>query len=213
MPKIYFRTTQDLSVQSPFILKHPKKILPALADNLFRKKLYETPKKEIPALLDFHYQRSDEPTEFADHVIELIEVALDENAEIKFLKSLSFWGDPEKAKRYKRRTAYALEYLRILNGPNLNEANVIRFPFNGEKVVLADLFKQLIELELPEDGKAIPLNKKDMARCLLGISESFKGSKLSTVYDYFRNTSGRIDKRTYPKRYRIKLSLEEVLNF
>jgi DNA-directed RNA polymerase subunit F len=30
-------------------------------------------------------------------VIELLEVALDENENIKYLKSLSFWGDPEKA--------------------------------------------------------------------------------------------------------------------
>jgi hypothetical protein len=91
-------------------------------------------------------------------VIELLEVALDENADIKFLKSLSFWGDPEKAKRYKRKTAYALEYLRRINDPNLNEANSIRFPFNGEKVVLADLFRQLIELELPDGQIAIPAN-------------------------------------------------------
>jgi hypothetical protein len=66
---------------------------------------------------------------------------LDESLDIKFLKSLSFWGDPEKAKRYKRRTAYAYEYLRKMNISESNEANIIRFPFNGEKVVLADLFR------------------------------------------------------------------------
>ena len=120
MPTIYFQTTQDPSDPSPFILKHSKKINSRLADNLFRKKLYETPKKDIPALIDYHYQSCDEPSEFADHVIELLEVALDENEDIKFLKSLSFWGDPEKAKRYKRRTAYALEYLRRMNDPDLN---------------------------------------------------------------------------------------------
>jgi len=75
---------------------------------------------------------------------------------------------------------------------------------------LADLFRQLIELELPEGGRAIPLNKKDMARRLIGISESFKDSKLNTVYDYFRNTDGRIDKRTCPKKYRIKVSIKEI---
>jgi len=138
-----------------------------------------------------------------------LEVALDENDDIKFLKSLSFWGDPEKAKRYKRRTAYALEYLRKVNDPEPNEANIIRLPFNGEKVVLADLFRQLLELELPEGGKAVPLNSKDMARCLMGISESFKDSQLSTVYDYFRNSSVRIGKRTFPKKYRIKVQIEE----
>jgi hypothetical protein len=98
MPTNYFQTTQDLLDPSPYILKHSKPAKAVLADNLFRKKLYETPKKDIPALIDYHYQRCDEPTEFADHVIELLEVALDENADIKFLKSLSFWGDPEKAK-------------------------------------------------------------------------------------------------------------------
>ena len=143
MPDNYFQTTQDPldDEPSPYILKHPKVPNSILADNLFRKKLYETPKKDIPALLDFHYQRCDEPSEFADHVIELLEVALDESLDIKFLKSLSFWGDPEKAKRYKRRTAYALEYLRKMNISESNEANIIRFPFNGEKVVLADLFR------------------------------------------------------------------------
>jgi hypothetical protein len=98
MPTNYFQATQDLLDPSPYILKHSKPAKAVLADNLFRKKLYETPKKDIPALIDFHYQRCDEPTEFADHVIELLEVALDENEDIKFLKSLSFWGDPEKAK-------------------------------------------------------------------------------------------------------------------
>jgi hypothetical protein len=210
MPTIYFQTTQNLLHANAFILKHSKIINSDLADNLFRKKLYETPKKDIPALIDYHYRRCDEPLEFADHVIELLEVALDENEEIKFLKSMSFWGDPEKAKRYKRRTAYALEYLRKLNDPEANEANIIRLPFNGEKVVLADMFRQLIELELPDGSKAVPLNSKDMARCLIGITESFKESKLNTVYDYFRNPSGRMDKRTFPKKYRIKVSVEEI---
>ena len=210
MPNNYFQTTQDLSDQSPYILRRAKRINSAVADNLFRKKLYETPKKNIPALLDFHYKRCDEPTEFADYVIELLEVALGEVKDVKFLKSLSFWGDPEKAKRYKQRSKYALEYLRKLNDPEPNEANIIRFPFDGEKVVLADLFRQLIELELPDGGKAIPLKSKDMARCLIGISGQFKGNKLSTVYDYFRNAAGRRDKRTSPKRYRIKVSIEEL---
>ena len=210
MPIIYFQTTQDSLDFSPYILKHSNSINSRLADNLFRKKLYETAKKDIPALLDYHYKRCNEPSEFADHVIELLEVALDENQDIKFLKSLSFWGDPEKAKRYKRRSAYALDYLNMLNDPEPNEANIFRFPFNGQKVVLADLFRQLIELELPDGKKAIPLNKKDMARCLIGISEDFKDNKLSTTYDYFRNSSGRKDKRTCPKKYRIKVSLEEI---
>lgn len=146
MLTIYFQTTNDLLDPNPFILKHSKKITPVLSDNLFRKKLYETPKKYIPALIDFHYKTCDEPSEFADHAIELLEVALDENKDVKFLKTLSFWGDTEKAKKYKRRTKYALAYLKKLNSPELNEANVFRFPFGGEKVVLADLFKQLIEL-------------------------------------------------------------------
>jgi hypothetical protein len=210
MPKIYFQTSQDPLEQSSYILKHSKKISPSLADNLFRKKLYETPKKDIPALIDFHYQRCDEPSEFADHAIELLEVALDENEDIKFLKSLSFWGDPEKAKRYKRRTEYALEYLRKLNSPNLNEANAIRFPFSGEKVVLADLFRQLIELELPDGQRAIPLNKKDMARCLIGISESFKNNKLETVYEYFKSKRTKIGRGNCPKKYRIKVMIEEL---
>ena len=210
MPKIYFQTTKDSSDQSPFILKHSKKIIPALADNLFRKKLYETPKKDIPALIDFHYQQCDEPSEFADHVIELLEVALDENADIKFLKSLSFWGDPEKAKRYKRRTEYALEYLKKLNDPNLNEANAIPFPFNGDKVVLADLFNQLIELELPDGNKAIPLSRKAMARCLNSISETFRGNKVESTYEYFRSTSRKMRKGNRPKKYRIKVLLEEL---
>ena len=210
MPTNYFQTTQDPLDQSPFILKHSKSINSRLADNLFRKKLYETPKKDIPALLDFHYRRCDEPSEFADHVIELLEVSLDENEDIKFLKSLSFWGDPEKAKRYKRRTAYALEYLRKLNDKQPNEANIIRFPFNGEKVVLADLFRQLIELELPDGKKAIPLNKKDMARCLIGISEDFKDNKLATTYDYFKNNASKMKRGNRPKKYRIKVLIEEV---
>jgi hypothetical protein len=210
MPTNYFQATQDLLDPSPYILKHSKPAKAVLADNLFRKKLYETPKKDIPALINFHYQRCDEPTEFADHVIELLEVALDENADIKFLKSLSFWGDPEKAKRYKRRTEYALEYLRRMNDPNLNEANAIRFPFNGDKVVLADLFRQLIELELPDGQRAIPLNKKDMARCLIGISENFKNNKLETVYEYFKNNRSKVSKGNRPKKYRIKVLIEEV---
>ena len=210
MPTNYFQTTQDPLDQSPFILKHSKSINSRLADNLFRKKLYETSKKDIPALLDFHYRRCDEPSEFADHVIELLEVSLDENEDIKFLKSLSFWGDPEKAKRYKRRTAYALEYLRKLNDKQPNEANIIRFPFNGEKVVLADLFRQLIELELPDGKKAIPLNKKDMARCLIGISEDFKDNKLATTYDYFKNNASKMKRGNRPKKYRIKVLIEEV---
>ena len=210
MPTNYFQTTQDPLDQSPYILKHSKSINSRLADNLFRKKLYETSKKDIPALLDFHYRRCDEPSEFADHVIELLEVSLDENEDIKFLKSLSFWGDPEKAKRYKRRTAYALEYLRKLNDKQPNEANIIRFPFNGEKVVLADLFRQLIELELPDGRKAIPLNKKDMARCLIGISEDFKDNKLATTYDYFKNNASKMKRGNRPKKYRIKVCIEEV---
>ena len=152
MPIIYFQTTNDLSDHSPFILKHPKNINSVLADNLFRKKLYETPKYDIPKLIDFHYKRCDEPLVFVDHVIELLEVAMDKNEDIKYLKALSFWGDPEKAERYKRRTTYALEYLRKISDPEPNESNIVRLPFNGEKVVLADLFRQLIELELP-DGK------------------------------------------------------------
>ena len=210
MPTNYFQTTQDPLDQSPYILKHSKSINSRLADNLFRKKLYETSKKDIPALLDFHYRRCDEPSEFADHVIELLEVSLDENEDIKFLKSLSFWGDPEKAKRYKRRTAYALEYLRKLNDKQPNEANIIRFPFNGEKVVLADLFRQLIELELPDGRKAIPLNKKDMARCLIGISDDFKDNKLATTYDYFKNNASKMKRGNRPKKYRIKVCIEEV---
>lgn len=210
MSTVYFQATNNLSDPSPFILKHSKKISSTLADNLFRKKLYETPKKDIPALIDFHYQRCDEPSEFADHLIELLEVALDENTDIKFLKSLSFWGDPEKAKRYKRRTAYALEYLRKMNDSNLNEANVIRLPFSGDKVVLADLFRQLIDLELPDGQRAIPLNKKDMARCLIGISENFKNNKLETVYEYFKNNRSKVSKGNRPKKYRIKVLIEIV---
>lgn len=210
MPNLYFQATSDRSDQNPYILKYSKRINPSIANNLFRKKLYETPKKDIPALIDYHYKRCDEPTEFADHVIELLEVALDENADIKFLKSLSFWGDPEKAKRYKRRTEYALEYLRKINDPNLNEANAIPFPFNGEKVVLADLFNQLIELELPDGNKAIPLSRKAMARCLNIISETFKGNKVDSTYEYFRSTYRKIQKGNRPKKYRIKVSIEEL---
>ena len=210
MPTIYFQTISDPSVQSPYILKHTKRINQALADNLFRKKLYETPKKDIPSLIDFHYKRCDEPSEFADHVIELLEVALDENEDIKFLKSLSFWGDPEKAKRYKRRTEYALEYLRKINDAELNEANAIPFPFNGEKVVLADLFNQLIELELPDGRKAIPLSRKGMARCLNTISEPFRGNKVNSTYEYFRSSSRKSEKGNRPKKYRIKVLIEEV---
>jgi len=210
MPTIYFQTTNDPSDQSPYILKHTKRINQALADNLFRKKLYETPKKDIPALIDYHYKRCDEPIEFADHVIELLEVALDENEDIKFLKSLSFWGDPEKAKRYKRRTAYALEYLKLLSDSNLNEANIIRFPFNGEKVVLENLFNQLIDLELPDGRKAIPLSRKAMARCLNTIAEPFKGNKVHSTYEYFRSTSRKMERGNRPKKYRIKISIEEI---
>ena len=101
MPTIYFQTTNNLDDPSPFVLKNSKKINPVLSDNLFWKKLYETHKKDIPALIDFHYRRCDEPSEFADHVIELLEVALDENSDVKFLKPLSFWGDAEKAKNLK----------------------------------------------------------------------------------------------------------------
>jgi hypothetical protein len=200
MPTIYFQTTNDLSDPTPYILK----------DNLFRKKLYETPKKDIPDLIDFHYNRSVEPIEFADHVIELLEVAIDKTENIKYFKSLSFWGDPEKAERYKRRTEYALEYLRKLNEPNLNEANAIPFPFNGEKVVLADLFNQLIELELPNGNIAIPLSRKAMARCLNIISETFRGNKVESTYEYFRSTSRKMRKGNRPKKYRIKVSIEEI---
>lgn len=209
MSKIYFQTTQDSSHESPFILKSSKRISPILADNLFRKKLYETPKKDIPSLVDYHYKRCEETTDFVDHVIELLEVAIEKSENIKYFKSLSFWGDPEKAERYKRRSAYALDYLKKLSDSEPNESNIIRLPFNGEKVVLADLFRQLIELELPEGGKAVPLNSKDMTRCLMGISQSFKDSKLNTVYDYFRNSNGRIGKRTFPKKCKIKIQIEE----
>ena len=97
-----------------------------------------------------------------------------------------------------------------MNDPNLNEANVIRLPFNGDKVVLADLFRQLIELELPDGQRAIPLNKKDMARCLIGISENFKNNKLETVYEYFKNNRSKVAKGNRPKKYRIKVLIEEV---
>src|SRR5210317_486654 len=100
MPIICFQTTTDQSNPSKFILKASKRISPSLADNLFRKKLYETPKKDIPRLIDYHYKRCDEPTDFVDHVIELLEVAIDKSENIKYFKSLSFWGDPEKAERY-----------------------------------------------------------------------------------------------------------------
>jgi hypothetical protein len=210
MPRIYFQTTQDLLDPSPYILKHTKKATSVLVDNLFRKKLYETPKKDIPALINFHYQRCDEPTEFADHVIELLEVAMDKTENIKYFKSLSFWGDPVKAERYRRRTAYALEYLKEINDPKLNEANAIPFPFNGEEVVLADLFNQLIELELPDGSKAIPLSKKAMARCLNVISEPFRGNKVASTYEYFRSTSRKTDRGNRPKKYRIKVLIEEV---
>jgi len=92
-----------------------------LADNLFRKKTIRNIQER------YHYQRRDQPSEFADHVIELLEVALDENQDIKFLKSLSFWGDPEKAKRYKRRTTYALEFLHRMNDLEPNEAKFFQF--------------------------------------------------------------------------------------
>jgi hypothetical protein len=57
MPTNYFQTTQDLLDPSPYILKHSKPAKAVLADNLFRKKLYETPKKDIPALINYHNQR------------------------------------------------------------------------------------------------------------------------------------------------------------
>lgn len=210
MPTMYFQTTKDAAHPSPYILKHSQKLSAPLADNLFRKKLYETPKKDIPELINYHYQHCDEPSEFADHVIELLEVALDESKDIKYFKSLSFWGDPEKARKYKRRTKYALDYLKRLNDPEPNEANMIRFPFSGEKVVLADLFRQLIELDLPNGQKAIPLNKKDMARCLIGISEKFKGDKLATTYEYFKSGTSKMQRGNRPKKYRIKVSIEEL---
>jgi hypothetical protein len=58
MPTNYFQTTQDLLDPSPYILKHSKPAKAVLADNLFRKKLYETPKKDIPALINYHNQRN-----------------------------------------------------------------------------------------------------------------------------------------------------------
>ena len=210
MPIICFQTTEDPLDLSPYILKHSNSINSRLADNLFRKKLYETPKKDIPELIKYHYQRCDEPSEFADHVIELLEVALDENQDIKFLKSLSFWGEPEKAKRYKRRTAYALEYLHRMNDSEPNDANIIRFPFNGEKDVLADLFSQLIALELPDVKKAVPLSRKAMARCLNTIAEPVKGNKVNSTYEYFRSASRKSDRGNRPKKYRIKVSIEEI---
>ena len=84
MPIIYFQTTQDPLDLSPYILKHSNNINSRLVDNHFRKKLYETQKKDISNLLRYHYQRCDEPSEFANHVIELLEDALDENQDIKF---------------------------------------------------------------------------------------------------------------------------------
>ena len=110
MHKNYFHTTQDLLDQSPSILNRSKDIHPTPASDLCQI-LYQIPKKDKPALIDFHYQHCDESSEFADHVIELLEIALDESQDIKFLKSLSFWGDKEKARRFKRRTDYALAYL------------------------------------------------------------------------------------------------------
>ncbi len=210
MPTSYYQTTQNQSDSNPYILKHPKTINAVLADNLFRKKLYETPKKDTPELIDYHYKRCEEPSEFADHVIELLEVALDEAKDVKYLKSLSFWGDAEKAKRYKRRSKYALDFLKKLSDPEPNEANMIRFPFNGEKVVLADLFNQLIDLELPDGKKAIPLSRKAMARCLNSIAKPFEGDKVNSTYEYFRSPSRKLDKGYHPKKYRIKVSIEEL---
>lgn len=210
MPTFHFLISDDLEDSSPFVLKTSKNANQQLADNLFRKKLYETPKSDIPSLIDFHYKNADEPTEFVDHVIELLEVALDENEKIKFLKSLSFWGDSEKAKRYKRRTDYALQYLRKLQDAEPNEANIVRFPFNGEKVVLADLFNQLIDLELPNGKKAIPLSRKAMARCINSFTESFKGNKVASTYEYFRSDHRKFEKGNSPKKYRIKVSIEEL---
>ncbi|MCK5372606.1 MAG: hypothetical protein KAQ62_28780 [Cyclobacteriaceae bacterium] len=204
MPIIYFQTTQDPLDLSLYILEHSNNINSKLADNLFRKKLYETHKKDIPALLNYHYKRCDEPSEFADHLIELLEVALDENQDVKFLKSLSFWGDPEKAKRYKRRTSYALEYLYRMNDSEPNDANIIRFPFNGEKIVLADLFSQLIALELPDGKKAIPLSRKAMARCLNGIAEPFSSNKVNSTYEYFRARQEKWKEETVRKSTELK---------
>lgn len=115
-----------------------------------------------------------------------------------------------KAKRYKRRTAYTQEYLQRMNDSEPNEANIIRFPFNGEKVVLADLFSQLIALELPDGKKAIPLSRKAMARCLNGIAESFSSNKVNSTYEYFRSTSRKMERGNRPKKYRIKVSIEEL---
>jgi len=70
MPTIYFQTTNDQSDPSRYVLKHTTKIAAILADKLFRKKLYGPPKEDIPVLIDYHYQRCDEPIEFADLVIE-----------------------------------------------------------------------------------------------------------------------------------------------
>ena len=49
-----------------------------------------------------------------------------------------------------------------------------------------------------------------MARCLIGISESFKGNKLETVYEYFKSNRSKLTKGNRPKKYRIKVSLEEL---
>ena len=57
MPTIYFQTTNNLDDPLPFVMRDSKKINPILADILFRKKLYETSKKDISALIDYHYQR------------------------------------------------------------------------------------------------------------------------------------------------------------
>ena len=91
-----------------------------------------------------------------------------------------------------------------------NEANIIRMPFNSEKVVLADLFKQLIELELPDGNVAVPLSKKSMARCLNSITETFAGNKVSSTYEYFRSDYRKIYRGNQPKKYRIKVSIEEI---
>jgi len=87
-----------------------------------------------------------------------------------------------------------------MNDSEPNEANIIRFPFNGEKVVLADLFSQLIALELPDGKKAIPLSRKAMARCLNGIAESFSSNKVNSTYEYFRSTSRKMERGNRPKK-------------
>ena len=50
----------------------------------------------------------------------------------------------------------------------------------------------------------------DMARCLLGITEKFQGTKLTTIYDYFKDSSSKIGKGNRPKKYRIRVSIEEL---